>query len=143
MTTGSSAVVLSASGCPCVAGGTSYAYQSATLTAYISLSGRPTASTRAWASDVCSTGLQSGSVSVDNTAPTLTTVVGAATGTSPAGFVKQGGGYRVYANASDAGSGLNAGSLSVDVSAITTGSSAVGLSASGCPCVVGGTSRSE
>ena len=82
----------------------------------------------------------SASFLIDNTAPTLTTVVGAATGTSPAGFVKQGGGYRVYANASDAGSGLNAGSLSVDVSAITTGSSAVGLSASGCPCVVGGTS---
>ena len=55
------------------------------------------------------------------------------------------GGYRVYANVTDlpsgagAASGVNASSLAVDVSSITTGQTAVALSTSGCPCTVGGT----
>jgi len=67
------------------------------------------------------------------------------TATSAAGWVAQGGGYRVYANVTDlpsgagAASGLNASSLAADVSNITTGQTAVAFSTSGCPCTVGGT----
>ena len=76
-------------------------------------------------------------VQVDNTGPSLTTVIAATTGTSPQGFVKQGGTYRVYANATDLpsgsgnSSGVNAATLTANVSTVTAGQTAVALTACG------------
>ena len=70
-------------------------------------------------------------VQVDNTGPSVTTVIAATTWTSPQGFVKQGGTYRVYANASDLPaapgtfSGLDAATLAANVSTVSAGPSAV------------------
>ena len=67
---------------------------------------------------------------VDNTAPTVVTVL-ANTATNEAGWLAQGGSYRVYANVTDlpsgagAGSGVDASSIAVNVSSITTGQTAV------------------
>ena len=81
---------------------------------------------------------------MDNTAPTVVAVL-ANTATNEAGWLAQGGSYRVYANVTElpsgvgAGSGVNASSLVVNVSSITTGQTAVALATGGCPCIVGGT----
>ena len=67
----------------------------------------------------------------------MTTVIAATTGTSPQGFVKQGGTYRVYANASDLpsgsgnSSGVNASTLTANVSTVSAGQTAVALTACG------------
>jgi hypothetical protein len=87
----------------------------------------------------------SGSVRVDNTAPAVATVL-ASTTTNEPGWLAQGSGYRVYANATDlplgpgAASGVAASSITADVSSITSGQTAVPLTTVGCPCVIGGTS---
>ncbi len=67
-------------------------------------------------------------VSFDTVAPTVSATVIAKTGQYFAGYVKQGGTYYVYANATDGGvvpSGI--ATIKADVSAITTGSTAVSL----------------
>jgi hypothetical protein len=72
----------------------------------------------------------------DTTAPTVSlSEIAAATGTSPVGFVKQGGAYIVYADASDA-NGVNA--VTADVSTVTTGQIAVALPVCASGCTVGG-----
>lgn len=66
----------------------------------------------------------------DFRAPLASAAVGAKSAPYLAGKVKQGGGYRIYANATDSGnpaSGISA--ITADVSAITTGQTAVALSA--------------
>ena len=73
-----------------------------------------------------------GSRTFDNTAPAIarTVVVRTLGGGVPAsstGFVHQGGTYRVYAQASDATSGLN--TVTADASALTTGQSAATMTA--------------
>ena len=72
----------------------------------------------------------------DTTPPTIgQSVIVAATGTSPVGFVRQGGTYRVYADASDVSA---VGSVSADLSNVTTGQTAVPLPACVAGCTVGG-----
>jgi hypothetical protein len=66
--------------------------------------------------------------SFDTVAPTVSTTVIAKTGQYDAGFIRQGGTYFVYANATDGGvvpSGI--ATIKADVSAITTGATAVSL----------------
>lgn len=66
----------------------------------------------------------------DFRAPLASAAVGAKSAPYLAGKVKQGGSYRIYANATDSGnpaSGISA--ITADVSAITTGQTAVALSA--------------
>jgi len=66
--------------------------------------------------------------SFDTVAPTVSATVIAKSGQYFAGFIKQGGSYFVYANATDGGavpSGI--ATIKADVSAITTGSTAVSL----------------
>src|SRR5204862_275539 len=92
------------------------------------------------ADNVANSGSQSGSVTVDNTAPAPTNAMGATSGTTRAGDVEHTGSNGVGGNASGGGSGVTAGSLSADLSAITSGSSAVAMSTSGGPCTIDGTS---
>jgi hypothetical protein len=66
--------------------------------------------------------------SFDTVAPTVSTTVIAKTGQYDAGFIRQGGTYLVYANATDGGvvpSGI--ATITADVSAITSGATAVSL----------------
>jgi hypothetical protein len=116
----------------CTVGGHTYLYKSAALTASSPLS-EGAKSYAVAASDVVgnSTSPVAFSVVVDNTGPTVSTVIAATTGTSPQGFVKQGGTYRAYANVGDAASGVDVPSITADLSAVTTGFTAVGLSACG------------
>lgn len=68
------------------------------------------------------------SAASDFRAPTVgASVIAKAAGGTP-GFVKQGGGYHVYANVSDAGNPASGvGSVTADLSAITTGATAASL----------------
>ena len=68
--------------------------------------------------------------------PSLTAAaIAATTGSSPAGFVRQSGGYAVYADASDA-NGVT--SVTADVSSVTTGQTSVSLASCSNSCTVGG-----
>ncbi|GIV00569.1 MAG: hypothetical protein KatS3mg014_2184 [Actinomycetota bacterium] len=66
-------------------------------------------------------------VTVDATPPVVQAAAIQKTQGGSAGYLKQGGTYRVYANVTDAGSSV--ASVTADVSAITTGQTAVALSA--------------
>jgi ABC-type Fe3+ transport system substrate-binding protein len=136
VTSGQTAVALSACSSGCTVGGTTYGYKSAQLTAKNPLTG--TQSFTVSATDVAgnASGASSFSVTVDNTAPTVSASV-IAHASAGAG-VKQGGTYFVYANATDAGSGI--GTVTANVGGITTGQTAVALSACASGCSVGGTS---
>jgi hypothetical protein len=72
----------------------------------------------------------------DTTAPTATFVVGPGNGS--AGAIRSGGTYYVYANASDAAPGTLA-ALAANVSTLTTGQTAVALTATGGPWSIRGT----
>jgi len=132
ITAGQAAVPLASCLGACVVGGHAYLYKSAPLTASSPLSEGAKSYTVA-ASDVVgnSTLPAALSVVVDNTGPTVSTLITATTGTSPQGFVKQGGTYRAYANVSDAASGVDGSSITADLSAVTAGLTAAGLSACG------------
>ena len=66
-------------------------------------------------------------VKVDTAAPTISASMIAKTAGGTPGFIKQGGTYFVYANVTDAASGVN--TVTADVSTITTGATAVTLTA--------------
>ena len=61
--------------------------------------------------------------------------IAATTGTSPGGFVKQGSGYAVYADAGDA-NGVS--SVTADVASVTSGQTSVSLVSCSGSCTVGG-----
>ena len=95
---GQTAVALTA--CGACGPSSAYAYQSAQLTADAVLSEGNKLYSISGADNLGTSASSSGAnVQVDNTGPSLQTVIAATTGTSPQGFVKQGGTYRVYANA--------------------------------------------
>jgi hypothetical protein len=68
----------------------------------------------------------SAAVLVDTQAPTVTAAAIAKTQGGTAGYVKQGGTYYVYANVTDAGSGV--ATVTANVGTVTTGQTAVTLS---------------
>ena len=75
-----------------------------------------------------SSGNQTITITVDGTAPVMTNAnlaIAPIDNTTTAGFIHQGGQYYVYANASDAASGI--GGVTANVANITTGSTAVPL----------------
>lgn len=78
------------------------------------------------------------SFTVDAVAPTVSSVIASSNDTTTGGYVRQGGGYYVYANASDALSGIT--SVNAGVTNVTTGQSSVALSTAGGPWTVGATS---
>ncbi len=137
VTTGQTAVPLPACVAGCTVGGHTYGFRSALLTASAPLAQGSRSYTVGAVDVVGNTSSPSSfAVQVDNTGPSVTTVIAATTGTSPQGFVKQGGTYRVYANASDLPaapgtfSGLDAATLAANVSTVSAGLSAVALT----PC---------
>jgi hypothetical protein len=68
----------------------------------------------------------SAGIKIDRTAPSVTNVAVIKTQDGTANFVKQAGTYRVYANASDAQSGVS--TVTANVSTLTTGATSVALS---------------
>ena len=143
VTAGFTAVGLSA--CGACGPGSAYAYQTAVLTASSPLPEGSKAYSVTASDNLGSSGASSGaSVQVDDTAPSIATVLANAT-TNEAGWLAQGGTYRVYANVADlpsgsgAASGVDVPSITANVGNVTAGRTAVALSASGCPCTVGGT----
>jgi len=143
ITSGQSAAALSA--CGGCGPGSAYAYQSSQLTASNPLSeGSKTYSVSA-SDSLGSSASVTGNVQVDDAAPSVAAVI-ANTTTGEPGWLAQGSGYRVYANVTElpagagASSGLNASSITADVSAVTSGQTAAALTTAGCPCTVGGTS---
>ncbi len=143
LTTGETAAALTS--CGACGPGSAYAYQSAMLTASNPLSEGSKSYTVSAADNLGSSNSATASVVVDNTAPTVATVL-ANTATSESGWLAQAGTYRVYANVTDlpagvgTASGVNVASITANVSAITTGQMAVVLTTSGCPCTINGTS---
>lgn len=97
----------------------------------------------AWAafSSTTSSGPNSFSAAADFVAPTASTSVIAKTVGYLAGKIRQGGAYYVYANVTDTGNPASGVStVTADVSAITTGSTAVALTSTGGPFSVNGVS---
>jgi hypothetical protein len=74
---------------------------------------------------------------IDNTAPTISAMRICGGSSCTADYVGQGKTYYIYANASDAGSGID--TISADVSTITTNASSVALTSCSSGCTVGGT----
>jgi hypothetical protein len=142
LTSGATNVPLTVCSSNCTVGGTTYAYSSADQTANSILADGSTQPYSISAADNLANAAAPApfNATVDNTAPVVSasaiggTVSGTPTG--GAGFVHQGGTYKVFANLTDTGSGT--ASASADVSNVTTGASAVGLTPCSSNCTVGG-----
>ena len=74
-------------------------------------------------------------VTVDSTAPAVSAAVVSTSATSTPGWIKQGGTYIIYANATDGGA-IN--TVKANVAGLTAGQTAVSLSACTSSCTVGG-----
>jgi hypothetical protein len=83
----------------------------------------------------------SASFSVTDTTPpnVSAAVIGRSTGGTP-GWLKQGGTYYVYANASDPAPASGVATVTADVSTVTAGANAIALTTTGGPFTVGGVS---
>jgi hypothetical protein len=124
VTSGATSVTLTAG--TYTVGATSYGFRSAALTAGNPLAaGAKSYSVTAVDGVGNSSGAVSGSVTVDNTAPTVSATVIAPTSGGTAGTISAGSTYYVYANASDAASGV--ASVTADVHNVTTGATSVAL----------------
>ncbi len=137
VTAGQTAVTLPACTSSCTISGITYAYKSAALTAANPLAETTLAYSITATDKAPNVGTTPGfSVAVDNTAPVVTASVIANTTTNTAGWIKQGGTYRIYANATDTGAGVS--SLTADASAVTAGQTAVTLPACTSSCTISG-----
>ena len=135
LTAGQTAVALSACTTSCTYGGVTYGYKSASKTAGASIPAGATAFTVTATDKAANAMTGSYSVAVDATGPTVSGVAIANTTTSTAGWLRKSGAYIVYANASDP-SGVS--TVKANVSAITSGQTALALSACTTACTVGG-----
>jgi hypothetical protein len=136
VSTGQTAVALAACTSGCTIGGVTYGYKSATLTTDATLAAGARTFSVTGVDRVGNSGSASGlPVSVDNTVPAVSASV-IASSVGGAGWIKQGGTYYVYANASDPGAGIF--TLKANVSSITSGQTAVSLTACTSSCSVGG-----
>lgn len=139
ITTGSTAIPLTATGGPWVIGGTSYNYRSASVTANTTLAAGARTFAVAAVDTIGTSGSGSGSVTVDNTAPTVLPVaLLPETGATVPGFIRAATAYRVYASATDATSGV--ATVTANVSTVTAGQTAVALTKAGGPWTVNGVS---
>src|SRR5437763_2546504 len=137
ITTGQTAVALTACSSSCTVGGVPCGYRSATLTANSGLTNGASISFTVTPKDAANnTGsAQTYSVTVDTTLPTALASV-AAHATAGA-RIKASGTYYVYANAGDAGSGVD--TVTANVNTLTAGQTAVALTACSSSCTVAGT----
>jgi hypothetical protein len=136
ITTGQTAVALTACSSSCTVGGVTYGYKSATLTANSGLTAGSLSYT-VTAKDVANNTASPAtySVTVDTALPTG--LASAAAHSSAGARIKAGGTYFIYANATDAGSGVD--TVTANASTITTGQTAVALTACSSSCTVAGT----
>ena len=134
LTAGQTALALSACTSSCTVGGVTYGYKSSTKTAG-SLGAGPIGFTVTATDKASGATTGSFSVAVDNTAPTVTALA-VATTTSVPGWLRKSGAYNAYANASDAASGIL--TVKANVSTITSGQTALTLSACTTGCTIGG-----
>jgi hypothetical protein len=135
LTAGGTAVTLSACTSSCTYGGVTYGYKSGSKTAGTSVPAGPAAFTVTATDKAANTAPGTYSVNVDTTAPAVAEVAIANTTTNAAGWVRKSGAYAVYANASDA-SGIS--SVKANVSTLTSGQTALALTACSTGCTVGG-----
>ena len=135
LTAGQTAVALSACTTSCTYGGVVYGYKSGSKTAGTSVPAGATAFTVTATDKAANAASGTYTVNVDTTAPVVAGVAIANTATNAVGWVRKSGAYAVYANASDAG-GIS--SVKANVSTLTSGQSALALSACTTACTVGG-----
>ncbi len=136
ITSGQTALTLSACSSACTVGGVSYGYRSASKTAGSSLAAGSVAFTVTATDGVGNTTAAGGSVTADTTAPTIAGETIATTATLVPGYLGQGRTYTVFVNASDA-SGVYA--VTANVRTITTGATAVAVPACASSCAAGAT----
>jgi len=137
ITTGQTAVSLTTCSSGCTVAGVTYGYKSATLTGNSTLTGGSSINYTVTPKDAANnTGsAQTFSVTVDNTVPAG--LASAAAHSTAGAKIKAGGTYFIYANATDAGSGID--TVTANVNNVTTGQTAVPLTACSSSCNVGAT----
>ena len=136
VTPGTTALSLPKCTTSCTVGGVTYGFKSAVTAATTPLAAGNANFSVTVTDAAASTATGSYHATVDNTAPTQSAAVVAASTTSAAGFVKSAGSYVAYANATDAGSGIS--SVVTDVSGLTSGQTALAMTACTSSCTVGG-----
>src|SRR6478672_5863585 len=124
LTSGQTALALSACTTNCTVGGVTYGYKSASKTAGSTLAAGAASFTVTATDGVGNTTTANGSATVDNTAPTATAEAIAPTATSMPGYIGQGATYIAYTNATDVGGVY---SVTAKVSNITSGQTALAL----------------
>jgi hypothetical protein len=138
LTASATAVALSPCTSSCTVSGVTYGYTSVPVRADSPLPAGPTTYTVVGTDVAGNTSAPATfSVIVDNAGPTVSASVIANTTTNTAGWITQGGSYRIYANATDTG-GAGVSSLTADVSAVTAGQTAVTLPACASSCTIAG-----
>jgi Bacterial Ig-like domain (group 3) len=135
ITAGQTALTLSACASSCTIGGVTYGYKSSSKTAD-TLSEGSIGFTVAATDKASGEAEDSFSVAVDTTAPAVTALAVATTTTGVPGWLRKSGAYNVYANVSDAASGVS--TVKANVSTITSGQTALTLSACTTGCTIGG-----
>jgi len=138
LTSGQTALALSACGTGCSVGGVTYAYKSAATTAASTLAAGAVGFTVTATDGVGNTTTANGSGTADNTVPAATAEAIVPTATGVAGSIGQGRAYMAYTNAADAGGVY---SVTANVKNITTGQIALVLPACVPGCTVGGVAR--
>jgi hypothetical protein len=136
ITTGQTAVSLTTCSSGCTVAGVTYGYKSATLTGNSTLTGGSSINYTVTPKDAANNAgsAQTYSVTVDNAIPT--SLASAAAHATAGARIKAGSTYFVYANATDAGSGVD--TVTASVTALTAGQTAVPLTACSSSCTVAG-----
>ena len=135
ITTGLTSLALPKCTSSCTVGGVTYGFKSAATVAGSPIAAGVTAYS-VTATDLGGNAASgSYSVTVDNTAPAVSAAVVSTSATSTPGWIKQGGTYIVYANATDGGA-IN--TVKANVAGVTAGQTALSLSACTSSCTVGG-----
>lgn len=137
ITSGQTALALSACTTSCTVGGVTYGYKSASKTAASTLAAGAVSFTVTATDGVSNTTTANGSATADNTAPTAVGEAIATVTTGVPGYLSQGRSYIVYANAGDASSGVY--SVTAKVSTLTTGQTALALPVCASGCTIGAT----
>jgi hypothetical protein len=137
ITSGQTALALSACAASCTVGGVTYGYKSASKTAGATLAAGAVSFTVTATDGVSNTTTANGSATADNTAPTAAAEAIATVTTGVPGYLSQGRSYVAYANAGDAASGVY--SVTAKVNTLTTGQTALALPVCASGCTVAGT----
>lgn len=136
VTAGQTALSLSACTSSCTVGGVTYGYKSASKTADAAIAEGAVAFSITATDKAANATAAPFSVTVDNTGATVVQTTIANTTTNAAGWIRKSGAYYVYANATDAASGVY--TVKANVSTITSGQTALSLTACTTGCTVGG-----